>query len=144
MASVIEVYQAIALQNMLLEQARADVRAELAENKRQMLSSAQLRFDEDEFHRLVRALSLHRASVATIARELGYTERHVRRVLEQMGLQPSEPKIPAELRVRCEALRQRRLSRQRIDNVQPRSSVAAASANKICASAQALKGHQDE
>ena len=143
MASVIEVYQAIALQNMLREQARADVQAELAANKRQMLSSTQSPPNEDEFHRLVRGLSLHRASVATIARELGYTQRHIRRVLEQMGLQPSEPEIPAELRARCETLRQVRCSGRYSNNVRPRTSVAAAPANKVLAPAHAPKKAQE-
>ena len=108
MATMIEVYRAVALQNMLREQARAELQAELAAKKRSLEPTSTSPPDEDEFHGLVHALWLHRASVATIAREIGYSSRQIRRVLDQMGLQPSEPKIPAELRARCEAFRHAR------------------------------------
>jgi hypothetical protein len=101
---------------MLREQARAEARAELAAKKPAAALRPTPLLEEDEFHGLVRALWLHHAHVATIARELGYTEGHIRRVLDQMGLQRSEATIPSELRVRCKALRQLRRSRSCTDN----------------------------
>jgi transcriptional regulator with GAF, ATPase, and Fis domain len=117
-------YRAIGIENALREQAREELRAELAARKPPTArmanpaaavpvgAPASLPGKESEFHRLVRALRRQNASAAEIAELLGYTERHIRRVLEQMGLKGPNVQIPTELRARCEVLRQRRSLRQ--------------------------------
>ena len=98
MANVVDLYRALALEKTLRAWALAEARAELAAKKPPVVPPSARPLNEDEFHGLVRALWSYRASVATIASELGYTPRHIRRVLDQMGLWRSKPTIPGELR----------------------------------------------
>jgi hypothetical protein len=108
MANLVEFFRAIALENALREQARAESRAELDAKKPSGALRLTPMLGEDEFHGLVRVLWQRGVNAVTIGGELGCSERHVRRLVVEMGLQRPEAAIPPELRARCEALRERR------------------------------------
>jgi hypothetical protein len=112
MASMVEVYRAIALEQTLRDCALAEARAELAAKKPAAAPQPMSVLNEDEFHGLVRVLWQRGVNAVTIGGELGCSERHVRRLVVEMGLQRPEATIPPELRARCEALRQQRRPRR--------------------------------
>jgi hypothetical protein len=121
MAHVRELYRAIARENALREQIRAEVRAEEAAKKPPVPTAhivdptnaipaapAWLPGEESEMNSLVRELWQQSASARQIGDLLGYTERHIRRVLKQMRLRLPDAQISPPLQARCEAFRLQR------------------------------------